>query len=809
MDKYNQLTQTYEIYEKLNSGGGGTIYRAFHKRLQKDVIIKVMHGYLKDTLNSRAEADILKKLRHSYLPQVLDYFEENGTIVTVMDYIPGKSFKQLLDEGKRFKQRHVIKWAIQLCEALEYLHSQNPSIIHSDIKPANVMLMPNGDICLIDFNISSFYEKDGAHVAGYSDGYSPPEQYLFYTENNKVGKQDTSVSSIGNNRNSLNNPADEDRTEVLGVRSQANMTTEDKTEVLGAGYQAQMEAEDKTEVIGARSQEHTEAEDRTEVLGARSQEHTEAEDRTEVLAAMGQTAGMYQNPAIQMTLDKTEPSAYAIVNERSDIYSLGATLYHMLTGVCPAKSTGKVNPVNTFGKFSDGLIYIISKAMQLKPQKRFQSAGQMLKALKNINRLDRRYKNFMLARQFTFILMLALFTGSILSIYYGNITMKKEKNDKYRQTVEVMSGQRESGNYDELDNLYKSAVDLFPNRVDAYYQKALALYELGRYDDTITYVEGTILENSYLDMGDLKGDIYYILGNCYYEKDEYGYCADYLQKAVYSDDENLVYYTDYAVALAKDGDIEEANQVLETAMQKGIADSAVFRIKGEINLMNGEFESGEQNFLNCIKATEDDYTRMRAYLSCSQLYDAARAEQITNWKSPGVNQSTEDLLIRQLKLLQDAKARLPVSMTIGILESLAQTNINCGIEYKDNTYLKAAISVFDEIVAMKWDSYLTHKNLAVLYRQLEDIDSAWKEAEFMLEEYGEDYYIYSLFALLECDRQIAADSSNRDFGKFMEYYDKSVKLYEEQAKDNENRQEMMPLYDAYNLLTDRGWIKED
>lgn len=146
----SMLDNTYQIQEEIGSGGGGVVYRAYHTRLQKDVVVKLIRDTVKSKLDSRAEADILKKLKHSYLPQVLDFIESEGNVYTVMDFVPGKSFSQELADGKHFTQKQVIKWAGQLCEALEYLHKQKPAIIHSDIKPANVMLTPDGDVCLID-----------------------------------------------------------------------------------------------------------------------------------------------------------------------------------------------------------------------------------------------------------------------------------------------------------------------------------------------------------------------------------------------------------------------------------------------------------------------------------------------------------------------------------------------------------------------------------------------------------------------------------------------------------------------------------
>ena len=84
------------------------------------------------------------------------------------------SAETLLEEGQHFHQSELIIWARQLLSALHYLHTQTPPIIHSDIKPANLMLTPQGNICLIDFNISFFL--DGKTLLGYTHGYSSPEQ---------------------------------------------------------------------------------------------------------------------------------------------------------------------------------------------------------------------------------------------------------------------------------------------------------------------------------------------------------------------------------------------------------------------------------------------------------------------------------------------------------------------------------------------------------------------------------------------------------------------------------------------------------
>ena len=167
------IAGTYEILEEIGAGGGGIVYRGRHLRLGKTVVLKAD----KRTLSARPEAlrrevDALKNLSHTYIPQVYDFVEESGTVYTVMDYIEGESLDKLLGREERVPQAQLVRWARQLLEALCYLHSRPPhGILHSDIKPANIMLTPEGDIRLIDFNIALALGEEGAVRVGFSQGY--------------------------------------------------------------------------------------------------------------------------------------------------------------------------------------------------------------------------------------------------------------------------------------------------------------------------------------------------------------------------------------------------------------------------------------------------------------------------------------------------------------------------------------------------------------------------------------------------------------------------------------------------------------
>lgn len=173
------IASTYEIVKEIGSGGSGIVYLAKHLRLGKWVVLKADKRTLRTKQEAlRREVDAMKNLSHTYIPQVYDFITEGETVYTVMDYVEGESLDKYLKRGQRFSQPQVIEWACQLLDALSYLHSRPPhGILHSDIKPSNIMLTPQNDIRLIDFNIALALGEEGAVRVGFSRGYASPEHY--------------------------------------------------------------------------------------------------------------------------------------------------------------------------------------------------------------------------------------------------------------------------------------------------------------------------------------------------------------------------------------------------------------------------------------------------------------------------------------------------------------------------------------------------------------------------------------------------------------------------------------------------------
>jgi hypothetical protein len=152
------LAGRYKILSDVGRGGMGAIYRAFDLRLQIIVAVKemTMQGLgLKEQRDFsgmfRQEARLLAKLSHPGIAHVIDYIEENDKEFLVMEFVEGETLDQIQQRGGgALPESEVLAWASQMMDAIEYLHSQNPPIIHRDIKPGNFMLLPGNKIKLID-----------------------------------------------------------------------------------------------------------------------------------------------------------------------------------------------------------------------------------------------------------------------------------------------------------------------------------------------------------------------------------------------------------------------------------------------------------------------------------------------------------------------------------------------------------------------------------------------------------------------------------------------------------------------------------
>ena len=177
------LNNRYRIVRLLGQGGFGAVYRAWDSNLETARALKENLDTSPEAQRQfKREAQILDKLSHPNLPKVIDHFVISGQgQYLVMEFIEGEDLGTLLEKAcGPLPEAQALPWIGQVCDALDYLHSQTPPIIHRDIKPANIKITPQGKAMLVDFGIAKVYELNMSTTAGaraVTPGYSPQEQY--------------------------------------------------------------------------------------------------------------------------------------------------------------------------------------------------------------------------------------------------------------------------------------------------------------------------------------------------------------------------------------------------------------------------------------------------------------------------------------------------------------------------------------------------------------------------------------------------------------------------------------------------------
>jgi serine/threonine-protein kinase len=170
----------YRIIRVLGKGGMGMVYLADDLTLNKQAAVKVNFAAGEESAGQfLQEAHLLAALHHPNLPRVTDYFIEDPGQYLVMDFLPGLDLQSWLERDGRQPWSVMRPLIAQLCDALHYLHIQNPPVTHRDIKPGNIKLRADGTAVLVDFGIAKAAEASqmtSVGARGYTPGFAPPEQ---------------------------------------------------------------------------------------------------------------------------------------------------------------------------------------------------------------------------------------------------------------------------------------------------------------------------------------------------------------------------------------------------------------------------------------------------------------------------------------------------------------------------------------------------------------------------------------------------------------------------------------------------------
>ncbi len=755
LEKGTVLEQTYEIMEEIGSGGGGIVYKARHLRLRTDVVVKKIKDEMHGKIKSRQESDVLKHLKHPYLPRVYDFIETKDSVYTVMDFIEGENLSEAVKKHGRFPEKRVRKWAQQLGEALDYLHSQKPAIIHSDIKPANIMLTQDDNICLIDFNISLAMGGDMESAVGISAGFSPPEQYrdpALYEKITHNYTQQRVSSALGRASSGIHSATEQERTELLenDGRQRTELLTED-------------------------------GEERTELL-------TEGvEQKTERLADVKEVPGA-ENSHISKYIQHIGKG----IDARSDIYSLGVTLCYMLTGMePPADFEQRVSLLESHVSVTEGFSALLEKMTEPNPADRYQNGGEFLKAVRNCYKLDHRY--IVIHRKETGI-RLAVFVCLLMGIlltFTGAYQVRRERNGVYYGFLQQAAEAMNQYEFEEAATLLEEAKGISQERIDAYEEEVYLLYQRGDYEACITLGENYINTMPFqVEAADEEqfGNMHYVVGNAYFEIQDYANAAKLFQKALEYYTQNGLFYRDYAITLAKTGQIESAEKVLEDGIRMNLGQDSIYMAQGEIAHVKGQYENAAEYLGQTIEITEDMTMKKRAILLCADVYRSVG--------ETGVDE--------EIALLEQYCGQFEGNGNMVMTERLAEayTRKAKSDAAQAGVCYEKALALFLSLYDQGYITFQLQENMAILYENMKRFDDAEKLLLEMAASYPKRYEVYKRLACLEADRQQEKENIDRDYRQMLAYYEQALERYTEEETDAE--MEMLEI--MMQEVRDGGWL---
>jgi len=196
------LNNRYKVVKLLGDGQTTRTYKAMDMKNNCPVALKELLDKFDDPVKRReailqfqVEAKILIKLEHPAIPKFEEYFSHEGRRFFIIDFVEGENLDRIIQNSPFFEESKLIEWAIELCDIIDYMHSQTPEpVIFRDMCPKNVILSSEGKLKIIDFGISKLFTPDGKTAAvakTINPNYSPVEQYVGQTD------QKSDIYSVG------------------------------------------------------------------------------------------------------------------------------------------------------------------------------------------------------------------------------------------------------------------------------------------------------------------------------------------------------------------------------------------------------------------------------------------------------------------------------------------------------------------------------------------------------------------------------------------------------------------------------------
>ncbi|MGH4050568.1 MAG: protein kinase domain-containing protein [Clostridium sp.] len=478
---------------------------------------------------------------------------------------------------------------------------------------------------------------------------------------------------------------------------------------------------------------------------------------------------------------------------RTDIYSLGVTLYHLVTGKSPYEPPydfTKLREVDS--SLSEGLEFIIRKCVQPNPDDRYQNAEELLYDFNNIHKLNSTYKRAVKKYYFKKIVSALVFISFVMLTTSGFKTMAKEKESLYSSLLgNGISLVKQHKVSQGLSSLKQAQVKL-PKRVDSYREIARTYFVQQEYDKCISYVEDDLFA-----LGDnFQNDdqILYIVGSAYFNQNQYNKSSSYFKKASEISNTIIAYKRDLVVSLGKENKIAEAENIINDIKSNNGEESTIQYVLGEINTIKKDYPQAVLNFEKAINS-KDNEIKLKGYKSIAKLY-------INN------PESFPNSLDREIATLERATGDLKELNDAELIEMQGKAYFNKAMSQPENkaqfkANMNKSMNCFQNLIDMGFTMPYIYVNIADIYSNTGEYAKSEKVLKEVIKN-NRDYLrayveITLLYAAMEDDNPL----EKRDYSKVMENYNLALK----HSKNKEKDPQLAPLINLINQLKANKLIK--
>ena len=476
----------------------------------------------------------------------------------------------------------------------------------------------------------------------------------------------------------------------------------------------------------------------------------------------------------------------AQTDARTDIYSLGVTMYHLLTGKSPYEPPYQFVPVRQLvPQLSHGVEYILGKCVQPEPADRYQSVDALLDDLDHIYRFDKAYHRYRAVKRARVLIIAGLLCASVGLMAGGRALMAQEKEQRYSDLL-MEASQLYTSDPDGALSALELARDLYPDREEAYRQYAYALYLTGDYQGCVDYGESCPFPRD--------GQILLTTASARFELGEYEAAARDFYDGAQSFEMNADHLRDYAVCLGRTGDVAGAEAVLEQLTGQGASPEVTAYVQGEVAYAREDFSQAEESFqsaLSLAETAEDDALIRRCCLSLAELYESDA------WRLLHGSTDAVDFISRAL-----SRPQLQGSTVLYELLGAACYNRGTMEKHNDRQALTRAAECFLQAITLGAQQQYLYTNAFTAWQAIGEYGRAGEVLDQMEAAYPDLYTPNALRATLWIMEENGKDQSQRDYRPAYEQYE----LAREKVTSQDETTQLQQLESLIRQLQDGGWL---